>query len=129
MATTGEDVERLLSGIFPSPAKHGGGCGGVTERRWFTPCRPLKSHLSRSRRSVCNSTPPYPPPQDIIYPHTYRPTKLTTMCLQRRRSSGWCRDYRGIGREGPPGFALITSGSGYESIRIRNQGQKHSMRY
>ena len=96
MATTGEDVERLLSGIFPSPAKHGGGCGGVTERRWFTPCRPLKSHLSRSRRSVCNSTPPYPPPGENIPTYVppyqiddYVPTEEEVKWVVQRLQGHW----------------------------------------
>ena len=78
--TVGEDMERLLTRDPPSAENQGGVYGDGTEHQWTMPHRPLDSHSSESRKSVWNSTAPYPfpppPPQGGNIPTFLLPSHI-----------------------------------------------------
>ena len=65
------------------------------------PARITLERITAERVELYCNIPP-PPPRERISPHLYHPPKMTIPYLKRRRSSGRCRDYGGIGREVPP---------------------------
>ena len=87
VTTEGEAAESLLNGDPALPREDWRKIRGGTEKRWITPHRLLKSHLSGSRQSVRIYTALYPA-QGRQFPYPCHPPQSTPPYLHRRRSSG-----------------------------------------